>query len=85
MGRNSLFCDPMHLLGPYLKFDMLSLRSYDGRMQGLIEVGLWNRDVILESPRQRSPQRMNNAQPRVATHFCVGNDAERGEIVDLLE
>ena len=54
----------MHFFRTNLKFDMLALRPNDGRMERLIEIRFWNRDVILETPRHRPPQRMDQAQQR---------------------
>src|SRR5262245_57815460 len=45
----------MHLLRADLEFDMLSLRTHHRCMQRLIEIRLWNCDVVLETARHRTP------------------------------
>jgi hypothetical protein len=55
MSGNAVLGDTMHLLRADLEFDMLPLRAHHRRMQRLIKIGLWNRDVVFEAPRHRPP------------------------------
>ena len=54
-------------------------------MQRLIEIGLWNRDVVFEAPGHRPPKRMDHAQHGIAVHLRIGHDPQCSQIVDLLE
>ncbi len=85
MGRNSILSHPMHVFRANLKLHMLAFRPYDGRMERLIEIGLGNRDVILEPARQRTPQGMDHAERGVTIHFGIGDDSQRRQVVDLFE
>ena len=55
MRSNAVLGDTMHVLRTDLEFDMLSLRAHHRRMQRLIEIRLWNRDVVLEAPGHWPP------------------------------
>jgi len=46
----------MHLPGPNLNFQRLTVGTNDGRMQRLIHVRLWLPYEILEPPRNRFPE-----------------------------
>src|SRR5687768_14233913 len=79
MRGNPVVRDAMHLFRANLKFDVFAFRADDGSVERLIQVGLWNRDVILEASWHRPPQRMDQAQDRVAIHLGIRNDPDGGE------
>ena len=57
---NTLFTNPMHLVRANLKLHVLSLQAGYGRVQGLVQVRLRNRNVVLEPSRDRPPQGMDD-------------------------
>ncbi len=75
--------DPVHLVGTDLDLYWFAGVRDDGRVQRLIAVRLGHRYVVLESPRNRLPQRMDHAQHPVAVAHRVHLHADRREVVDL--
>ena len=45
----------VHLVGTDLYLDGMGPQAYDRRVQGLVAVSLWRRDVVLEANGQRVP------------------------------
>ncbi len=54
-------------------------------MQGLVHVGLGERDVVLEAPGEGGEHPVHHAQHRVAVGHRLDDHAERDDVVDLLE
>ena len=52
-------------------------------MEGLVHIGFRHSNVILETVGQRLPQRVGNAQHRIALGNGIHNDAHRIEVVNL--
>jgi hypothetical protein len=77
--------DLMHLVGPDLDLERLRLRTDDGRVQRLVHVRLGHGDVVVELPRDGTPQRMHDTQGRIAVLHVVDEDADGIEVVDLGE
>src|SRR6188474_1532208 len=66
------------------------LRSDHGRVQRAIAIELRHRDEVLEAPRHRLPERVDEAERRVAVArplltFALADDPHRGQVVDLVE
>jgi hypothetical protein len=76
---------PVHLHGPDLHFEGQAVFADHRGVQGLIAVGPRHRDEVLDAPRHRRPGLVDDAERGVAVLDAVGHDAERDEIVDLLE
>ena len=55
------------------------------RVQALVEVALGHRDVVVELARDRPPERVDDAQCRVAVLELVDQDAQGVDVVDLVE
>ena len=54
-------------------------------MQRLIAVGARNGDEVLDAPRHRPPQRVDEPEDRVAGRHVLRDDANGQQIVDLVE
>ena len=75
----------MHLRGPDLDLQRLSLRTDHRRVKGLVQVHLRCRDEVLEAPGQGLPERVDHPDRAVAVLDRVDDDAHRGQVVDLVE
>ena len=89
MRGNPFLGDPVHFLRPDLNLEGLAVLPHDGGMQGLIEVGPGDGDVIFDPSRDWFPEVVENPQDRVTVLDAVGDDANRNKIehfvdVDLL-
>ncbi len=71
--------------GPDLELDRLALRADDRRVQRLVEVELGHRDVVLEPPLNRPPQRVDRTERAVAVLDRLDDHAHSDEIMDLRE
>ena len=69
----------------HLDLERLSLRPDHGRVQRLVHVHLGHGDVVLEPPGHRLPQRVDDADRAVAVLDRVDQDADGGQVVDLVE
>ena len=85
MRRDAVLGDVMHLAGAYLKLHAIGVRPHHGRVQGLIAVGLGHRYVVLESPGDRPPQRVDHSQGLVALLHVLDDYPKRHYVVDLVE
>jgi hypothetical protein len=74
-----------HFAGADLDLDRHAVHAEQRGVQRLVAVGLGDRDVILEAPRQRLVQVMHGAQHAVAGVDLVDDDAERVDVHDLVE
>ena len=83
--RDALFRDPVHLFRADLDLAVLAFRPHHRSMQRLIKIGPRDGDEILDPPRHRAPFVVDHAQSAVAVFYRVGNDAEREQIVHLIE
>mmetsp|Transcript_16598 Transcript_16598/g.55337 ORF Transcript_16598/g.55337 Transcript_16598/m.55337 type:complete len:333 (-) Transcript_16598:884-1882(-) len=81
----SLLCYTVHLRRPDLNFDALATRPDDGRVERSIHVGLRERDVVLEPPRDRLPHAVNDAEGLVALTQVVGQDPERYQVLHFAD
>src|ERR1022692_4241231 len=77
--------DAMHLFGADLDLEGLAVRAHHAGVQGLVEIGPRNGDEILDAARNGAPLIVDHPQRRVAVLDRVGEDAQRHEIVDLVE
>src|SRR5882724_4602470 len=83
--RDPLLGDAVHLAGPDLDLDGVALGPDDRRVQRLVHVDLRHRDEILEAPRHRLPQRVDDAEGAVAVAHRGRDDTDGRQIVDLVE
>ena len=65
VSRDTELGDLVHRLGADLDLERIPLR-HDGRMQGLIAVGLRHGNIVLEPSRDRLPHRVDDAEHAIA-------------------
>src|SRR6185437_1988934 len=82
---DALFGDAVHLFGPDLHFERLAVRAYDAGVQRLIEIRTRNGDEVFDASRNRAPLVVDDAKGRVAVLDRIRDDAERHQIVDLID
>ena len=75
----------VHLARADLDLQRQPLGTDHRRVQRLVHVELRHRDEVLEAPRQRLPQRVDDADRAVAVLDRVDDHAHRREVVDLVE
>jgi len=85
VGRHAPLRRPVHLLGANLDLHRLAAVADHGGVQRLVPVRLRHRDVVLETAGNRLPERVDDTQGAVAILDGIGQHADRGEIVDILE
>ena len=71
--------------GPDLDLERLAVHRDDRGVERLVEVVLGDGDVVVELAGDRAPQRVDDAQRRVAVAEVVDEDADRVDVVDLAE
>jgi hypothetical protein len=77
--------DAVHFLGADLHFERLPLRSDHGSVQRLIQIGPRNGDEILDAARNGAPVIVDDAERGVAVLHRIGENAQRHQIVDLID
>ena len=85
MRGNAVVGQLFHLFGTDLNFDRYPVHAEQGGMQGLVAVGLGNRDVVLEAAREGLVQAVHGAEHAVAGVGLVDDDAEGVDVHDLVE
>ena len=75
----------VHLAGPDLHLDRLSLRSDDCCVQGLVQVELRGGDEVLEAPHNRRPDRVDRTKSGVAVLLGPDDHPHSDQIVDVVE
>ena len=83
--RDALFRVAVHFLGANLHLERHAALADDRCVQRLIAVRPRHRDEILDAARHRRPRLVNDAERRVAVLHALGDDAQRHEVVDLIE
>ena len=82
---DAFFGDAVHLLGADLDFEGLPVRADHRGVQRLVEVGPRDGDEILDAPGNGPPLVVDHAQRRVAVLHRIGDDAQRHQVVDLVD
>ena len=85
VGSDPVLGRAVHLMGPDLHLEGPALRAYNGGVKRLVHVELGHGDVILESPGDGPPLRMQRAERRVAVANRVDQDPDAHQVVDLVE
>ena len=85
MRGNTHLCHLIHVFGTDLDFDRDTVWPNHGGVQGLISVGLWNRDVVFYATRARFVQAVHLAQYAVAGIQIVNDNAEGVDIHDRVK
>ena len=84
VGRNPVFSDLVHFLGPNLKFDW-ALWSVNRGMNGLVTIGLGIGNIVLETTWHRSPEFMNIAQHGIDIAWRIHDAADGNQIIELIK
>ena len=77
--------EPVHLLGADLHFEREAAIADHRGVQRLVAVGPRHRDEVLDAARHRRPRLVDDAERGVAVLHRRRDDAQRDEVVDLLE
>ncbi len=85
VSRDADLADLVHGVRPDLDLERLAVQGHDRGVQALVEVGLGDRDVVVELVRDRAPHRMDDAQSGVAVLDFVHEHADGVHVVDLAD
>ena len=83
--RDAVFRDAVHFVRADLDFKSFLELCDNRRVQRLISVGFRHCDIVLETPRERHPHRVNRAKHRITILHLVDDDADCGYVVNLLD
>ena len=83
--RNAFIGDMMHVIGPNLNFNPLTMGTNHGGMKGLVHVCLGHPYVIFEAARNGFPQRVNHTQGLITLANGFQDDTERYDVIDVLQ
>ena len=85
MRRDAALGMSVHVVGADLDFDRLVAGTEHRGMNRAVHVVLRGRDVVVELAGNERPERMHDAERRVAVRHRAHQDARRADIHDLLE
>ena len=85
VGRDADLGHLVHRVGPDLDLERLAVERDHRGVERLVEVVLGDRDVVVELAGDRAPQRVHDAQRRVAVADLVDEQADGVDVVDLAE
>jgi len=83
--RDAFLGDPVHVDGPDLNLERQAAIADDRRVQRLIAVRPLHRDEVLDPARNGLPGLVDDAERGVGVLHRVGDDADRDQVVDLLQ
>ena len=81
--RHTQFGLRMHFTGANLHLHRFTFRAKHSRMQGTIAIGFGARDVIIKLAGDRHPQRMHQAQYRIAGGQVIHQYAQCAQVVQF--
>ena len=82
---DALLGDAVHLLGADLHLEGLPVRPHHRSVQRLVEIGPRDGDEVLDAAGDGPPLVVNHAQRGVAVLHRIGDDAQRHQVVDLVD
>ena len=85
MRRNAFLGDTVHLFGPDLHLELVTAVAHHRSVQRLVAIGARNRDKVLDAPRHRPPQPVDQPDHGVARPHVLGNHAHGQQVVHLIE
>ena len=85
MGGHAVLGDLVHLLGADLHLEGQAVRADDRGVEGLISVGLWSADIVLEAAQNGLVEIMDDTQNVVAVPHRVHDHPEGEQVEDLVE
>jgi hypothetical protein len=77
--------EAMHLARADLNLDHPPLGTHQAGVQRLVTVALGHRDVVVHLMRHGRPHGVHEPEHRVTILDALGDDAQRAQVVDLLE
>ena len=83
VSSDTVFRNVMHFPRADLDLYRLPLCPDDGRMERLVHIWLRDGDVVLEAVRKRSPERVCDAEDRIALRDGIYDDTHCIEVIDL--
>ena len=84
MRRNTIFCGTVHLKCTNLNLKRLSARSNYCRMQRLIHIRFWHRNVVLETSRNRFIFFMHDTKCCITVLDRIHDDTNGKQIINLV-
>ncbi len=85
VGGDAVLGPAVHLLGPDLHLDRLSLQAHHRRVKRLVEVELRAVYVVLETALNGAPDRVDGPERRPAVLLGADDDTDPDEVVDVGE
>ena len=87
MGGDAVLGDAVHFLGADLHLEGKGHfpPAHHRGVQGLVHVGLGDRDIVLEAAGHLVPKGMDDAQHQVALGHRVHDHADGDQVIDLVE
>ncbi len=85
VGGDADLAHLVHLVGPDLDLERLAVERDHRGVERLVEVVLRDRDVVVELAGDRAPDRVDDAEGRVAVADLVDEQADGVDVVDLAE
>ena len=85
MGGDAFFGDTMHLLGADLDFKLVAAGRDERGVNALVAVGPGHADEVLDTAGHGRPFCMEEAEDRPAIAFCLADDTDGEEIMDLID
>ena len=85
VGGHAVLGDLVHLLGADLHLEGQAVRADDRGVEGLISVGLWSADIVLEAAQNGLVEIMDDTQNVVAVPHRVHNHPEGEQVEDLVQ
>ena len=85
VGGDALFGDAVHLIGADLHLELMAAGAHHRGVQRPVTVGAGAGDEVLDAPRHRPPQGMNEPEDGVTGGHVLGDDADGQQVVDLVE
>ena len=83
--RDAFFRDAVHLVGADLHLELVAALAHHGCVQRLIQIRPRHGDEVLDAPRNRPPDAVDDAEDGVAVLHAGGDHAQRQQVVDLVD
>jgi hypothetical protein len=83
VGGDAVLRDGVHVVGADLDLEGVALGPDHGGVEGLVGVGLGDREVVLEPSRHRRPAVVDQSEGGVAVGHRRDDDAEGQEVEDV--
>src|SRR6201996_3062515 len=81
---NAFLRNAVHLLRADLHLELVPAAAHHGCVQGLIQIRPRHGDEVLDAPRYRPPDGVDQPEDRVAVLHALGDDPDRQQVIDLV-